>query len=252
VLDGETRGSFLAPLESGKLWTENEFNTQTLIDAPFAIDVSTVDTEEGMIEVQASVTSKIANPNTGPLRLFFLLVEKEVEVDNVMFKNVVRKILPSAAGYALPQVMTLDLPVTITAPELSWVVNNANINPANLAVVAFIQNLETRKVYQTAIDENPANLPTLVTGVENPAFAKRIQVYPNPSNEEVNIVLPEVSKSSTPLRLTDSFGREITATDFKPGQQSKILNTKDLSAGVYFIQLKTEKGIAVRKLVVAH
>jgi hypothetical protein len=68
----------------------------------------------------------------------------------------------------------------------------------------------------------------------------------------VHVILPEASRTSTPIRLTDSFGKDITLTEFNAGELRKSLDTKELSAGVYFIQLQTPNGLVVKKLVVTH
>ncbi len=56
-----------------------------------------------------------------------------------------------------------------------------------LTVVVFLQNEDTKEVYQAFAKDVPA--PGVVTAIE-PITADNIKVYPNPSDQEFTIELP--------------------------------------------------------------
>jgi hypothetical protein len=126
-----------------------------------------------------------------------------------------------------------------------------NMMPNDLSLIAFIQDENSKLVVQSAIELNPdpLTLPTPITGVEDPEYAGKISIFPNPANQEVNIVLPEAVNSITPLVLFDSYGKKVFENTFAPGQKRKTIQTTDMAAGVYIIQLDTPGGGKARKKV---
>src|SRR5204863_2995055 len=116
---------------------------------------------------------------------------------NSEFIYVAKQMLPSPAGITIPS----DLPAgqTYNAPELIW------DNPNGDAIVVFVQAIEgnDKNVYQAQLVATPP-LPDVVTGIE-PLLADQIKVYPNPANDEVNIILPEPIRSKAPLKMFDTF-----------------------------------------------
>ncbi|HEX5111936.1 MAG TPA: T9SS type A sorting domain-containing protein [Saprospiraceae bacterium] len=77
---------------------------------------------------------------------------------------------------------------------------------------------------------------------------EKISMYPNPADDEVNILnLPESNSKSTWV-LFDTVGRSKKAGLINEGKQKLTINTKDLAPGIYFIQI----GKLNNRLVVQH
>ncbi len=68
-------------------------------------------------------------------------------------------------------------------------------------------------------------------------------VYPNPAKEFVNIKLPAVNFE---LRIMDLTGNEL----YKVNNVNKI-DVRDLDAGIYFIEVKSDKKIITKKIIVS-
>jgi hypothetical protein len=86
-----------------------------------------------------------------------------------------------------------------------------------------------------------------------PAMTLGVKVYPNPVKalSVIRYSLPAEGKVS--LQLYDISGRLVKTLvneDKKPGSYSITLNTKILSAGVYFIFLQTESKRIIERLVI--
>jgi hypothetical protein len=122
-------------------------------------------------------------------------------------------------------------------------------NPSDdLAVVVFLQDEETREVYQTEI--KGINDPDVTTGIED--MNKAFNVYPNPADKEMTIELPEISSQPASLKMFDQMGKIVNQSVFEKGQQRKLLDTTELAGGMYLIQIQTSKGILSRKVMVIH
>ena len=87
----------------------------------------------------------------------------------------------------------------------------------------------------------------IVTG-EDEELAKAFRIYPNPSNGTFKIELGEV-KDEVTITVVDALGRVIKTDVIPAFSGSYSLNLARFAAGAYTIQLKTEKGIIIKKLM---
>jgi hypothetical protein len=121
-------------------------------------------------------------------------------------------------------------------------------------VVAFVQDEITKEVHQSFIlsDPDPATLPSVVTGIEQPVFARQVMIYPNPADQELSIALPEKITHAAPVTFIDGFGRIVNSSSINAGENRKIITTKELAGGVYILEIETPKGVIRKKIMVVH
>lgn len=127
-------------------------NNQLAIPAPFSIDLSHVKSptnEEVTVTMDITCTDDIA----ANMAAYIVVIETVVDYSSppgsngeTHFTRLFKKFLPDNNGNALPASMAVNDNVVI---EESWVLENF-YDHTNLAVVAFIQNLSTKEVYQAA------------------------------------------------------------------------------------------------------
>jgi hypothetical protein len=72
-------------------------------------------------------------------------------------------------------------------------------------------------------------------------------IFPNPTQTLLNIELHETAQNVT-AQLTDLTGKVIMSQNFRASEQ-KQLNLENLKAGIYLLNLETEKGKTVRKII---
>lgn len=81
----------------------------------------------------------------------------------------------------------------------------------------------------------------------NEAFAKKFSAYPNPANNVVNIS-NNYNITLTNVDINDINGR--TVKTMKVNNLSEVqIDVTELSAGVYFMNINTDSGIAVKKFI---
>lgn len=252
-LDGYSQGNFMQP------WVQNYYSLRSLEDAPFNITINTYATDPATIEVDATVTATLdLKPTDRPI-LRAAIVEKTIGTN----EYVLRKFLPSAAGYPLYDINNPTDPIqvsdpAIVTPKFSWTVDNEAVDQSNLAVIVFIQdqtpNLQgIRQVYQTAIDLNPVITPAVITAISDEEYSNRISAYPNPADAVVNVLLPAPASKATPVKLIDNYGRTVYEGLINTGLDRKSIDTKDMRAGMYFLEVKTPQGNTARKkIIVVH
>jgi hypothetical protein len=238
-IDGTSGGK----LTSSTDWSKQSKDLRSLVTAPLDISISTVPASASQLSVVAQIT-----PNQtlaeGKLVVHIAIVENPVDGNEF----VLRKMLPNASGTVLALPLTAGVPITL--PALTWQVDNTHVDPANLAVVVFVQNEDTKEVLQASMLEHPANLPTaIVTGTE-PSFSQQTSLYPNPADHQLIIHMPQAARKDIPLSVFDTFGHEVLQRTIVTGEQQVLVNTTSFAAGVYLIQFEPTPGVQVRKKVV--
>ena len=91
-------------------------------------------------------------------------------------------------------------------------------------------------LYTSITDCNAACSATDVSEV-----ISNLSMYPNPAKDVLTI-----EGSYTSIEIVDVFGKVVLSSEYL-----KTINVKSLSDGVYMLNIKTENGIAVKKITVA-
>ena len=126
----------------------------------------------------------------------------------------------------------------VTATSTSWT-NYSGVLPANTKY--FMINYNTNYQYYLFVDNlkieaNHENDPSFIEG----AVANEISVFPNPTTGIVNIA----AEGLTNVSVYDVTGREVMSL----GAESTI-DISELEAGVYFVNVATENGSAMKRIV---
>lgn len=91
----------------------------------------------------------------------------------------------------------------------------------------------------------------VVTALENSSLSRSIQVYPNPSTDKLNLTWENLNLNQFDVQIFDVYGRELNNIDLK--NQTQVgrveMDIKTLPKGIYILQIKTEQGFAVKRIV---
>ncbi len=103
-------------------------------------------------------------------------------------------------------------------------------------------------IYRIYINTTPFN------SVPSQNLIKNLKIYPNPANELVNVSLFIENKTNMRFQLIDNSGK-IVKEIFKgeiSGEQHLNINTRDISPGIYYIKLISDKGSQTFPVSVTH
>ena len=90
-----------------------------------------------------------------------------------------------------------------------------------------------------------------VLGTGAAAWASQVVVYPNPASAVYFIELPAaLGRQPVAVSLVDALGRVVRQQALPAGLATHALSLTGLAAGVYSLQLNTEAGLLVKRLVV--
>jgi PKD repeat protein len=93
--------------------------------------------------------------------------------------------------------------------------------------------LDDINIYTGAPSEN-----LIVAGIDETAFTA-VNLYPNPADEELNISFHAINNEKMTIVLTDLTGKTIQTNTIEAneGENIVLLNTSDFAKGVYFVNL---------------
>ena len=86
-----------------------------------------------------------------------------------------------------------------------------------------------------------------VTGIEENSTGASFNMYPNPTNELVNIS-PSANSGNATVEITNALG-QVVKTE-KLNNTAIIIQVNDLSKGMYFVNLNSGIGKSVSKLII--
>lgn len=180
-----------------------------------------------------------------------VVIEKTIKNVSGLTKpyyNVIKKMLPSAAGTSFEGNWLKNQSRSI---QLSWnYTGNTDIfNKDSLGVVIFIQNRVTKQVIQSAYygpSQSSLALPPLAVMDIEKEETTGIQVFPNPAQNQISITYPKLTKNLA-WQLFDIAGRLVQNGFLLADSQTITTDISDLPNGIY--QLKT--GTKFTKIVIS-
>lgn len=165
-------------------------------------------------------------------------------------KSVFRAFLPNAGGTDIddPQAGVFQA-FNISWDESTSASTSILDNYDSLEVVVFVQNRETKEVYQSISSPIWSGLlerNALREGLFKDPEAK-LSFYPNPVREYIFLDFGKINQERFQLSISDLQGKSVFQQLIKPGLSLYELNLKQLSKGMYFLHL-TKEGERVRKV----
>ena len=183
----------------------------------------------------------------------------------VKFEQVMKKMLPSDAGTTLPAQangvsVTTNFDYTFvgnyrlsadgtTANRINNATENSVEEFPDLAMVAWLQGAD-KTVFQAL------NLTAIPAGVGNfSANINAVNIYPNPSNTELNIAFTSANTENTTILMMSTEGKIVYSSkkDMQAGANTVKINTAELANGIYNVAIiDANNNSKTVQVVVAH
>lgn len=105
--------------------------------------------------------------------------------------------------------------------------------------------------YSSKIFLKVAGSYKLATGITDETTVKNFQIYPNPSDNFINIELVGMDAQASEIQVYDLSGRVVTAkpVSLTTGNQIIQMDVNHLQAGVYMVRLATSNGLYQQKFI---
>jgi uncharacterized repeat protein (TIGR03803 family) len=89
---------------------------------------------------------------------------------------------------------------------------------------------------------------SIPAGVDENDMLKFLNIYPNPATNKINIVNTGNLQKETIVSIFNIQGEQVFSNTFT-NQNSMDIDVSSLAKGVYMVKIQTEKGFAVKKLI---
>ncbi len=228
--------------------TTVELDRRALVDPLFDLALDTLATNNSnTITARLSITA--TQTFTAPLIAQVVLIEKNVGGS----KNVVRKQLFGADGLTISTPWTVGQTITQSRPDVS--INVPIVNSSQLVLIGYIQDKNSKEIYQSIVIDSPAKRGSVIVGIEGEPFdpvVDQIVLYPNPAKNEFNFGLPSENVTGYQWKIADQRGIIMLEGNFDD-QLSGVLpvDITGIANGVYHVIISGKGNKATyKKLVV--
>ncbi|MFC2104650.1 T9SS type A sorting domain-containing protein [Bacteroidota bacterium] len=240
VVDGMSKFSYA----SGNELYETDIHRRVLIDPQFDISLQH-NVEDNELIVSSSV--KALDDLTGhDVVVYIAVVEKDVVISSEEYRNVLRTMLPDAAGTLIERDWVEgDSVIVFQKQTLPAYIDSED----NLITIVFVQDKDDKVIYQTAFVDEFGAITSIDELIENIASSD-YRVYPNPVKEILTIQLLKTVPYDLEINVYNGIGALVKNGKLLHGENLVEFNTNDLPAGVYYLRLtNTDKVIDSKKII---
>jgi hypothetical protein len=235
-------------LESASSSFKSALSLKTLTDPDFDLKLDLIRTNNNL-EVKASITS-LSALGQKELSLRIAVVAKKRTVNSKTYYNVLKAMLPNAAGTLFNQYWDEG---TSTEASYNYTLGSSS-DFSNLAVIAFIQEEGTLSTSTDIGQATYADVANTVLGITDHSAVTTEQictVWPNPSNGQFTLSFGEGLGSETRLEVFNQFGSLVYTEDIAKNTEQSALDLSKSPSGVYFLRLvENGKVVFTEKLVI--
>jgi thiol-disulfide isomerase/thioredoxin len=206
-------------------------------------------------DVEAEALADLSN-----VSLFMAMIEKEISHNvqtngETTFYHVFRKFMDGSNGYSMG---TMTAGNTYTHYANSTITVNSNptsgsfdfwVGANNMDIIVWLQDMTNGEVLQAAYADYTTSS---VDEMDN--LAKYISIYPNPANEVAGVEIELMDRSEVTVNMVNAMGQTVLveAATLDAGVQKLNLNTAELSAGLYFVNVNVNGISKTLRVNVAH
>jgi hypothetical protein len=212
---------------------ENQIVIESLYDSDFNIEVKSMIQNNTLYT--ETVISAINDVPLTELSVRLAVIEPLViynggENGDTVFRNVVKTMLPGAAGNTLYRTWNRNESLTLSE---AWPIQNV-YSIESLRVVAFIQNETTKEIDQAAMDTRG-----IISSNNDPSgnINGPVTIYPNPANRHAFISFGKETLEDISLQIFDTFGKLLQTVDVPRGTLKQELLIETIPSGIYLIKL---------------
>jgi len=244
VMDGKNKYNF-----KSSTWTTKELMSRALVEPKFNISANALinDGKEIKLSVDLQATDSVEHP----VVLQAILSENVNGVrvgDNgqTNFSNVVRDILPDAAGTLLKGEWKNNDSIQLVLQKKLIAFNDLN----NLRIIVYVQDVVTNEIYQS-ITLDSSNIATGIFNNHSISENYALKIYPNPVRDIVKLNVPKIAFDAQ-LILSDEMGKELKRVKIQKGINEIWLEMNSYRSGVYFVYYKSNNGIILSGKIIKY
>ncbi|NJM24686.1 MAG: T9SS type A sorting domain-containing protein [Bacteroidia bacterium] len=235
--------------------TPEVLDRRALEDPLFEITIDTIASSSNVFSGTLHFKYLDTVAYAAPVVVQLVLVETDVQVGGAprIYKNVVRKHLLGPDGV---QINSIDWKSVLTRDVDYDRVIDVKIKDKNkLYLVAYIQDLNTRRIHQSIVVKAPAKTGAQPVGVDDdPALAEiaDILVFPNPATNNINFKLDNMLVGAYDWKIVDQRGVDVLKGSLNSDLTTpQTVDVSELASGIYFVVfVNKERALMYKKVAI--
>lgn len=166
--------------------------------------------------------------------------------------SVMRNMLDDATGTEFNQSWAAG---DVQSVQFTRTIDASVVNPTQCELVIFVQNVNTREVFQVATTRNLTIYQgpiwgTGTTEVEGDDIVT-MNLYPNPADNHFFVEFSQPLETENEWRLVDMAGRVLQDGVLEKGDQFLRVYTEQLAGGMYIFSVRNDNVYTQRKVIIA-
>jgi hypothetical protein len=224
-------------------------DTQALKEPLFDLQLTTENTGSS-INIECTLIALSDIPESY-IYLYIVVIEREItqiteENEEEIYESVVKKMLPNPSGTSYIKSWSAGEHADV---NYSWTFSNV-FDAEEVRVVAFVQNENTREIYQAAIDKRD-----YISSIDDGIYINqplKILVFPNPTSGITYIKFNQPVNEKCRIELFNNMGKLLYSAEIYNGEELVHFDTKDLNNGLYILRIADKKRVIdVKKLIIS-
>lgn len=149
---------------------------------------------------------------------------------------------------------TLDALFSVSTNGSAWSDSYDDVPPGNFTVnnggtlYFLVSPYFTGETGTYLLSMNVSRTPVVGTH-EQQELAERIEAFPNPVSDFINLDWREFEGTVLQLDVLNTQGQVVQPGEVKPNEKMLKLSLHQLPAGVYFARFRTDKGLLTKKII---
>ncbi len=245
--------------------TDADFEQDMLASPKFEVEIDTFIHVNNTFTIKATVTA-IENMPMGDYRIYTVISEDSLSYPSgFSYRSQMHAIARENDQYHLnPSVNTTQIfnqswtpntPSAVQQVNFTW--NHSGLNfisysPQRFQAVVFIQNTDTKEVFQVATSRDVAGYWVGVEPIQAAAALNEIQtmnLFPNPAHDYFNVKFDQALENDYQWKLVDMRGVEIRQGEVRRGAEQLTVDGLDCPSGAYIMLLYNDQVFVQRKVV---
>ena len=236
ILNGGTSTNLVFNYVNKKPTLQDLIN-QSLEDAKYDIALKTEKTANNLTsKVTIAALSNLVNQNN---TLYVAVVEDiqiQVEDSIRILNNVLKKLVPTAAGTSLPNTWYKDQQYEL---NFNWQFHKV-YDPNNIKLIAFIQSENTKEILQVTASAPSFGPSVKLSEILNPGY--HASIFPNPASEIARIAFSSPLNKKLKMELINRQGQTICIKNIQKDIMLFEFSVDNLPNGIYLVRLLDTSG----------
>ncbi len=247
------------------------YDKEALTSAAFDIDVRQEIVPKDFTQRLKFDITVTKNSTLEPIDEFVIIepviVQTRVQIDDKVYPNVARKILPDATGVTMDGDWSAsgesDAPQTKTVywnPRFDVDTDGSDGVVDTILLVTYVYNEDrfnaTKEVYQVRVDTIPlSNIPpphSTVVGLFEGNRKEGMTLFPNPATDILSVRFARPLEKEHVLLIYDALGKVVKEQMVPVGKSNVSIETKHLLSGLYNLQLMEGNHSVMLRFEVLH